>query len=304
MKLPETAVVKINDISSNDYFKVSRKNYPDNLIYSLKQSGMLEIPFLIKTDSGYDIFTCHNRLGILRESGLTELTCAILDKADVELFMKHVSLKAYRNELGPYGKLKVLSLLNTCFKTDEQTVKNFCIKALKLPIDVIENGIYLSKILTFPLSLIDYLDEKDISFKIIKDLSRMPVDWLDLIDSWLKNIQIRVNIFRMLCDYLFDIYRRGDNIPMLEISSYNDDKALYDVIFRIRYPEFSRLKSISESIINDLSGGGLSVDFPDYFERKNFTIKLDIDKRSDCDLQLKKIRDIDVKKIKDLISLL
>ncbi|PKL18468.1 MAG: hypothetical protein CVV49_05785 [Spirochaetae bacterium HGW-Spirochaetae-5] len=304
MNTPQTAVVKITAISSNNYFKVSRKNYPDNLIYSLKHSGMLEIPFLIKTDSGYDIFTCHNRIQILRDSGMEELTCFILGKADVELFMKHVSLKAYRNELGPYGKLKVLSVLNTYFKTDQQTVKNYCIKVLKLPLDVIENGVYLSKILSFPASLIDYLDEKDISFKTIKDLSRMPDDWLSLINNWLNSLPVRVNIFRMLCDYLFDIYRRGDNIPILEISSYSDDKALYDAVFRIRHPEFSMLKSRSESIINDLSRGGISVDFPEYFERKNFTIKLDIDKRSDCELQLKKIIDIDAEKIKDLISLL
>ncbi len=304
MKIQDTAVVKINDISASDYFKVSRKNYPDNLIYSLKQSGMLEVPVLIKTDSGYDIFTCHNRIKILRESGVEDLTCSILDKAEVELFMKHVSLKAYRNELGPYGKLKVLSLFDIHFKAELLTVKDFCSKVLKLPLDVIENGIYLRKILSFPVSLIDYLDEKDISFKTIKDLSRMPEDWLNLIDSWLKNIQVRVNIFRMLADYLFDIYRRGDNITSLELLSYGDDKTLYDVIFSIRFPEFSKLKSRSESIINDLSGGGLSIDFPDYFERKIFTIKLDIDKRTDCDLQLKKIRDIDAGKIKDLISLL
>lgn len=304
MKIKDTAVVKINDISSNDYFKVSRKNYPENLIYSLKQSGMLEVPVVIKTDSGYDIFTCHNRIKILREAGAADVTCSILDKAEVDLFMKQVALKACRNELGPYGKLKVLSLLHNHFKLNPQTIKEFCSKVLKLPLDIIENEIYLSKILSFPGSLIDYLDEKDISFKTIKDLSRIPDDWLDLLDSWLKSIQVRVNIFRMLADYLFDIYRRGDNIPSLKLLSYSDDKTLYDVIFRIRYPEFSKLKSRSESIINDLSGGGLSVDYPDYFERKNFTIKLEIDKRTDCDLQLKKIRDIDSGKIKDLISLL
>jgi hypothetical protein len=304
MKIQDTAVVKINEISSSDYFKVSRKNYPDNLIYSLKQSGMLEVPVLIKTDSGYDIFTCHNRIKILRESGVEDLKCSILVKADAELFMEYAALKAYRNELGPYGKLKVLSLLHTCFELNQQKVKEFCNKVLKLPLDVIENEIYLSKILSFPMSLIDYLDEKDISFKTVKDLSRIPDDWLGLIDSWLKSIQVRVNIFRMLADYLFDIYRRGDIIPSPELLSYSDDKILYDLIFRIRYPEFSKLKSRSESIINDLSGGGLSIDFPDYFERKNFIIKLEIDKRTDCDLQLNKIRGIDAEKIKDLISLL
>jgi len=304
MKTPDTDVVKIADISSDDFFKVSRKNYQNNLVYSLKLSGMLEIPVLIKTDSGYDIFTCHNRIKILQESGVVDLESIILSTPDADYFMKRISLKAYRNELGPFGKLKVLTLMRYFFKLDDQTVKDFCSKVLKLPLDVIDNEAYSRKIQCFPSALADYLDEKDMSFKTIKDLSLMPPEWLALIDGWVKNIQMRVNIFRMLADYLFDMYRRGDSITLLEPLSFHDDKVLYDTIFRIRFPELSKLKSRSESIISELSGGGLTIDFPEYFDRKNITLKLDIDKRSDCNNQLKKIKDVNVEKMKELLSLL
>ncbi len=304
MKTSITDVVKIADISSDDFFKVSRKNYQNNLIYSLKLSGMLEVPVLIKTDSGYDIFTCHNRIKILRESGVVDLASIILSTPDADYFMNHISLKAYRNELGPFGKIKVLTLMKTFFKLDDQTVKDFCSKVLKLPLDVIDNEVYLGKVQSFPSALEDYLDEKDMSFKTIKDLSLMPQDWLALIDSWITKIQMRVNIFRMLADYLFDMYRRGDSLEVLSPLSFDDDKVLYDTVFRVRFPEFSKLKSRSESIINELSGGGLTIDFPEYFDRKNITVKLEIDKRSDCNNQLKKIKDINVEKMTELLSLL
>jgi hypothetical protein len=304
MITPDAVAVNIDEISPNDFFKVSRKNYQNNLIYSLKQSGMLEVPVLVKKDSGYDIFTCHNRIQILRETGVADLKCFIIDTPECEFFINRVSLKAYRNELGLFGKLKVLSLLNNYFKADGDIIKDFCSKVLKLPLEAVGNEVYFNKILSFPGTLIDYLDEKDMSFKTIKDLSRMPEDWMDMIGRWLEDTPIRVNIFRMLADYLYDIYRRGDNIPMAEVISCSDDKTLHDVIFRIRYPEFSRLKSRADNIINDLTAGGVSVDFPEYFDGKKFTLKLEIDKRSDCDIQLKKIRDIDVEKLKDLISLL
>lgn len=304
MNTSETAVVKIADISSNDYFKVSRKNYQSNLVYSLKTSGMLEAPVLIKTDDGYDIFTCHNRIAILRESGIEDLEAVIITNPDVKLFIKHIALKAYRNELGPFGKLKTLTLLNTFFKFEATAVKEFCSKILKLPVDIIENKDYVNKLFDFPVTLIDYLDEKDMSFKTIKDMSLLPREWLVLVDKWLKSIQVRVNIFRMLVDYLFDMYRRGDSIAILEQLSFSDDKTLYDTVFRIRYPEFSKLKIKSESIIGELSGGGLTIDFPEFFDRGSFTLKLDLDKRSDCNSQLKKIKEIDVEKLKDLLSLL
>lgn len=304
MKTHDTAVVKIADISSNDFFKVSRKNYQSNLVHSLKISGMLEAPVLIKTDAGYSIFTSHNRIAILRESGTIDLEAVILSDPDAELFIKHASLKTYRNELGPFGKLKTLILLNTFFKIESRAVKEFCSKILKLPLDVIDNEEYVCKLLEFPVTLIDYLDEKDMSFKTIRDMSLLPQEWLVLIDKWLKNTPVRVNIFRMLVDYLFDMYRRGDSIAILESFSFSDDKTLYDSVFRIRYPEFSKLKVKSESIISDLSGGGLTIDFPEYFDRGTFTLKLEIDKRTDCNLQLKKIKEIDVEKLKDLLSLL
>lgn len=300
----DTAAVKIADISSNDFFKVSRKNFQSNLVYSLKISGILEAPVLIKTDAGYDVFTCHNRIAILRESGAIDLEAVILTNPDVKLFIKHITLKAYRNELGPFGKLKTLTLLNTFFEFEDSAVKEFCSKILKLPLDIVDNKDYVFKLFEFPVTLIDYLDEKDMSFKTIKDMSLLPQEWLLLIDKWVKNIQVRVNIFRMLADYLFDMYRRGDSIAILEPLSFSDDKTLYDTVFRIRYPEFSKLKIKSESIIGELSGGGLTIDFPEYFDRGNVTLKLEVDKRTDCNLQLKKIKEIDIEKLKELLSLL
>ena len=85
---------------------------------------------------------------------------------------------------------------------------------------------------------------------------------------------------------------------------YSDDKALNDGIFCLRYPEFSRLKSKSDRIIDELSCKGLSIDFPEYFEKGSIALKLEINKKSDLSNELKKIITINSEKLKELISLL
>jgi hypothetical protein len=296
--------INISDIISDDSFKISKNNYPVNLTASLKISGMLEIPYVIKTETGYKLLTCHNRIKILRESETASLKCLVLENPDVKIFMNHVSLKAYRNELGPLGKIKTLLILNSFFNLNESEIKNFCTKVLKLPSEIMDNENYLSRVMSFPETLISYIDEKDMSFKVIKDLSSLPSDWIALIDNWLAVIQVRVNIFRMLVDHLFDMHRRGDNISVIESLTSGDDKSLYDNIFAVRYPEFSKLKVKSDSIIKELSAGGLSVDFPEYFDRGFLTLKLDINKKSDSADQLKKISKINIDKLEELLSFL
>ena len=306
MIFDSAAISKVNiaDITDNELFKVSKNIFQVTLPASLKLSGMLEVPYIFKKDKGYNILTCHNRIKILREAGITHLECFVLDHPDAAIFMNHVSLKTYRNELGSFGKLKTLSLLSSAFNLNESERKEFCTKVLKLASEFIDNEAYLKKIMDFPDTLISYIDEKDISFKIIKDLSLLPAEWIAVVSRWINDIQIRVNIFRMLIDYLFDIYRRGDSISVIEAVISGDDKTLYDNIYRIRYPEYSKLKMKSDSIINELSGAGLTIEFPEYFDRRSLTLKIDIDKKTDCANQLKKVSKIDIDKLTELLSLL
>ncbi len=297
-------IVNIADISPDDFFKVSKKSFPSTLTASLMQSGMLEIPYIIRAESGYRIFTCHNRIGILRESGITELGCYVLEKPDLKIFTDHASLKVYRNEIGPFGKIRALLIAKSVFKLPDAMIRDLCVKTLKLSADTAENEEFLNRVMNFPEILKSYLDEKDVSFRVIKDLSMLPSEWIEVLNRWLSSIQVRVNIFRMLTDYIFDIYRRGDSVSAVESVVCSDDKTLHDAVYKVRYPRYSAMKLKVEALIGELSAAGLTIDFPEYFDRGSATIKLDINKKSDCGEQLKKISKIDVEKLRMLLSLL
>ena len=296
--------VDIAEIADNDLFRVSRKIYPSGLSSSLKLTGMLEIPWIIKNSPGYIALTCHNRIKILRESGIKSLKCHVLNDPDVHVFMNYVSLKAYRNELGPAGKLKFILLLTDTFKISDMAVSEYCKKNLKLPDDVINDRKFIERFFLFQDSLITYLDEKDISLRIIRDLINLPSNWLGIISNWTAHVQIRVNFFKMIIENISDIYRRGDHISVIESILYEDDKTLYDEVYRIRYPRYTKMKTESDFIIRNLTGPGLSIDFPEYFDRSFITIKLNIDKKSDCSGQLKKITAMNPARLNELISLL
>lgn len=296
--------VNISDILNDDQFRISRNNYPASLSLSLKLSGMLEIPWLIKQGSGYIIFTCHNRIRILQETGVNLLKCNILVEPDADIFMKYVSLKSYRNELGPAGKLKSLLLLKDKFRIDDKALSEFCKKILKLPEEVIRDNKFTGNFFLFHNSLINYLDEKDIGFKTIRDLINLPADWLGVISRWTENIQIRVNLFKIIVENIFDIYRRGDHISAVKSIHIYEDKTLHDEIFKVRYPEYMKMKIESDAIIRELDVPGITIDFPENFNRNSVTIKLIISKNSDCRSQLKKISAIDPDKLNELVSLL
>ncbi|MCL2155693.1 MAG: hypothetical protein FWH53_08525 [Leptospirales bacterium] len=298
------ANINVSDIVYDESFKISKRNYPEQLRISLELSGMLELPYLLKRDSEYYIFTCHNRIKILQELGVKKISSIILEDPDSEIFMNHLSLKMYRNELGPFGRIKAIRLLKSVFKVNESDLKEFGLKILKLQYEILENDSLMENMAALPEALLNYIDDRDISFKIIKDILILPQSWLEIINTWLKDIQVRVNIFRVMIDNLFDIYRQGLNISVIDSIEYSDDKTLNDSIFRLRYPEFSRLKSKSDAIINELSCKGLSIDFPEYFEKSSVTLKLEINKKNDLNNEFKKILAMDIEKLKELISLL
>jgi hypothetical protein len=240
----------------------------------------------------------------MQELKTVEIRAVLLENPDAEIFMSHLSLKMYRNELGPSGRIKGLYLLKSIFKVDESDLKEFGLKILKLQPEILENETFMEDMDSLPEALINYIDDKDISFKIIKDILLLPQSWIEIIGTWLKEIQIRVNIFRVLIDNLFDIYRKGIDISVINSVEYSDDKTLNDAIFRLRYPKFSMLKNKSNTIINELSCKGLSIDFPEYFEKSSITLKLEINKKNDLSNELKKILAVDVEKLKELISML
>lgn len=299
-------VISIKNIERNDYFKISRNFRNPELAASLKNSGMLEKPFLVRSGDCYYPFTCHNRVAIVSETDGAELNAFILESPSCGVFTRNLLLKIYRNECGPAGRIKAMKIMREDFGMNGTELSDFARKILKIPHDILSDEKIIDRIIQLPSALRDYIDLKDVTFKVIKDLVTAGDDLIFELNRWVEKMQIRLNIFKMLADFMFDIRRRDGKFNRIEddMLAGMDDKALYEYVFRVRYPEYSIKKESAENLISIMSRHGVSVDFPEYFEKDQVSFRFTISKKDGGGKLAELVSALDVKKIDELLSLL
>ena len=91
-------------------------------------------------------------------------------------------------------------------------------------------------------SLKDYIDIKDIPFRLIKDIISFDEGIIAELSRWVEKVQIRLNIFKMLVDFLFDIRKRDGGFEIIEdeVLLKMDDKALYDYVMDFKNEYFKK----------------------------------------------------------------
>jgi hypothetical protein len=187
---------------------------------------------------------------------------------------------------------------------------------MQLPADFLSAD-RLEKIISLPEPLKKYLDSKDIGFKIIKNILRLSEDICILLSNWVMDTGIRINIFKSIIDILVDITKinkentdlsklnRIDIISNISIdSTARKDEELYREIYKIRYPEYTEMKSKADKIVGDLSKNGLKIDFPKYFESDEIGILLTVNKRNNIEGFKKTLDQINTEGLKKLLDLL
>ncbi len=300
----ETVIVK--DIEHDDHFRISRNFTGAELITSIKTSGMLEKPFLVKRGKLFYPLTCHNRIKIISDEGIESIDCFILESPSKDVFFKNSVLKVFRNETGPVGRLRAMNILRNDFNVEGKALSDYAKRMLKIPQEISTDQVLVERILQLPQPLRNYLDIRDVSYKIIRDLSRLDDKFLSEMNRWIEKIQIRLNLFKMIVDFLFDISRRDGELKPLdsEVLGRMDDKELYNYIFKIRYPKYAVKKSAADDLITSLTGNGVTIDFPEYFERDIVMFKFTLKKKEGSRRLAEMASALDKSRIDDLLSLL
>ena len=230
----------------------------------------------------------------------------ILESPSSEIFIKNLLIKNYRNECGPVGKTKAIKILQNDFGLSGSELKDFARKALKISNEILSEGIISDRIMQLPEPLRDYIDVKDIPFKLLKDIVSFDEESIFELNRWIEKVQIRLNIFKMLVDFVFDIMRRDGHLKQIDDDALSkmDDKALYEYVFRIRYPEYILKKEKADYLISLISRSGVCVDFPEFFEKDQIAFRFILNKKNKGDRLAEIVSGIDKEKINDLLSLL
>ncbi len=298
--------ISVKDITDNDCFKISKNLKNAELAASIKNFGMLEKPFLIKNNDSFYPLTCHNRISIISELDIAGVEAFILETPSYEVFMRNLYMKIYRNECGPIGRIKAVKIVQNEFGVNGTALTDLARKTLKIPYEIFSDEKILSRIMGLPEFLKDYIDSKDIPFKIIRDMVLFDDEIISELNRWIEKMQIRLNIFKMLVDFLFDIRKRDGHFKAIEddVLMKMDDKALYDYVFRIRYPEYSEKRLKADKIITLLTGHGVSIDYPEFFEKDTISFRITINSKDSGGKIATLASGLDAKKIDELLSLL
>ena len=209
--------LSLNDIDLDDrYFKISRDYIDEGLRSSIRDFGVLDPPVVVREPDRLRVVFGFNRLRILKELGHDATPAVVLPGIDAEWYVRSVLLKCHRNEAGPVGRLKILHILRNTFDGGADLIAHAAKNGLHIPEYFINSESLLTAAMNLPQPLKRYLDHKDIPHKIIRELTELAPDAIDMISRWLEYAPIRVNIFKSLIGMLPDIYDRAEGAGTLQ----------------------------------------------------------------------------------------
>jgi hypothetical protein len=283
--------VKVTDIDLSDTsFRISRPLMDERISRVVERFGYLTIPLMIKSKKGFILLTGHGSIGTAACPEKNRIASIVIDEKDSEIYIRETILMTARGEMGPLGRLKALAILKEYFRIDESKAYEIGREGYQLPDDFLSDNECIRKIEQIPPELREYIERRDISFKVIRSLFRLSGEMAGLLSRWVSAYNIRVNIFRDLVDMLFDLQRGGQVSVELheplphEISDQRQyEKSIYDRVYCLRYPEYFRLKSKAEKLRSYLQNESIKIEYPEYFESSSLTLTVTLRKGADID---------------------
>ncbi len=286
-------------------FRISSDIWDDSLEASVKKLGLLSPPALLERGDAFVPITGHNKFEILAKYNILprEVDAMVFDELDEEFFLKRILLKNERGELGPFGKIRAMAISGNMFPETYARSKQDFFKDLAIPSFISHN---FERPLGLPLELQSFLDFKKISYRIIKDIMGLSPELIEALGRFVSKGSVKVNIFRKLVDIIFDLSGgefEKDCVTLL-LENVDDGASVFSSMFEMRYPVYSHKKEESHKIIASVKKGGVEVDFPEYFEKDRFFIKIPILSRDKEEEIKKRFYSIDLAKIQELGKLL
>ncbi len=296
------------DLLSTTY-RVSRKRPLEGLVKSIERFGLLESPVLLREAGRLVPVFGHNRLAALERAGVENFNAVVADVIDPIAYRDRAVLKCSRNEAGPVGRMGMAAILRMLGLGEEElsrTVRH----GLELPAEF-SSAEMAGSVMRLPGRLRDYIDLRDVGFKVIKGLLGLPAEAHDFLAGRMDESGIRVNVFRDIVEMMSDILRRDGTLaavfalPTPETGDRRrDEQLLHDGIYSLRYPAYSELKEKAGRIAAEIERGGCSVGIPPFFEGGEVSLTVRFGRGDNEESIRGKLAGIDARRIGKLVGLL
>ncbi len=307
----ELKTISLDAIDCEDrYYKISRNRIDDGLRSSIREFGVLDPPVVLEGDGPSRVVFGFNRLQALREAGAETAAVMAVPVVDPEWYAGRVLLKCLRNEAGPVGRLRAHAILKG-MAMEAGRLDRIAKQGLRLPDEFTRDSALAELAGELPALLSDYLDCRDIQFRIIRDLARLPRVAHEALAAWIAYAPLRVNIFRFIVDMLVDMMVRDGSVdfvrdihPDESIDRKQWEDHLYRLIGEARYPDYSAARKGADDIVRYFAARGVGIDYPPYFEGDRVKVTVSLGRRDDPALIRRRIEEADLSKLKDLLDLL
>ncbi len=183
-------ITNTEDIDLQDQtFKLSKNVIKEDLKMSIRRSGILENPVLLKKAGRHVVLFGHNRLKVLSELNTKIVKSLIIHEIDPVSYIRYALLKNYRGEIGPFGKIKLISIIKKFLNYDPDDVNRIARDELNLPDAFTHDRENIDKAISIPDELKNYIDAKDMNFRTIRDVLNLEVidDGRDKLDYRIDN---------------------------------------------------------------------------------------------------------------------
>ncbi|HSV95576.1 MAG TPA: ParB/RepB/Spo0J family partition protein [Spirochaetota bacterium] len=293
----------------NATYRVSRKRPIEGLVRSIECFGLLESPVFLREAGRLVPVFGHNRLAALVRAGIETFDAAVVDEIDPAAYRARAVLKCSRNEAGPVGRMRMAEILRM-LGLGEAELSRTVRHGLEIPVEF-ASAETAGSVMRLPRRLRDYIDLRDIGFKVIKGLLGLPAEAHEFLAGRVDDAGIRVNVFRDVVEMMSDILRRdGTLAPVLALPApetgdrRRDEQLLHDAVYSLRYPAYSEMKENAGQISAEIERGGCSVSIPPYFEGGGVSLTIRFGRGDDEDSIRGRLSGIDARKIEKLIGLL
>jgi len=307
----EMKTISLDAIDFEDRrYKISRNRIDDGLRSSIREFGVLDPPVVVEGVGLSKVVFGFNRLQALREAGAETAEVMAVAAVDPEWYAGRVLLKCLRNEAGPIGRLRAHAILKG-MDMETGRLDRIAKQGLRLPDEFTRDSALAELTGELPPLLRDYLDCRDIQFRVIRDLARLPRVAHGALADWISYAPLRVNIFRFIVDMLVDMMVRDGSVdfvrdihPDESIDRKQWEDHLYRLIGEARYPDYSASRNRADDIVRYFASRGIDVDYPPYFEGDRVKVTVSLGRRDDPASIRRKIDEADLSKLKDLLDLL
>jgi hypothetical protein len=298
------SVVSLNSIAESDRYMVGRANLLRDLEQSVKKCGLLEPPLLLETAEGYEIISGHNRVRVLRNLGIGEVSAEIRESFDVGEYLRTVQKKMYHKSVSLSGRITAYSIISrdrSCPMSDSDLKSS-----LQIPAEI--DMTFAEKFLSAGKTMYSYCNEKDAPFRVI-ELALSADDRFGSVIRNLMTSNISISSLRGILE-LYDDIRRDGNMydalsSFLENSGGDTGEAeLSAAMKRIRYPEIESAAMAVGRLSGQFRKMGAELRFPVYEEGQPVTVSIVLKKRNCGESYirtLEKLREFGVEEIEKIM---